>query len=77
MSQTCGMRGSEVRGERAGEALFRRAEADDTASIREAEELAAPLGVTLRGSGEASSAFESLTTMTPTRRIRRVAGPGL
>lgn len=45
---------------RADEALFRRASAADLAAIREAEELAVDLGVALKGSGEASSAFQSL-----------------
>lgn len=44
----------------ADEALFRHADTDDLAAIKEAEGLAVELGVTLRGSGEASSAFGSL-----------------
>ena len=45
---------------RADEALFRHADSSDLKAIGEAETLASELGVTLKGSGEASSAFESL-----------------
>ena len=57
---------------RADEALFHRADDGDMTAIREAEALAAELGVALKGSGEASSAFESLD-----RQRRRPALPGL
>lgn len=40
-----------------GEALFARSQDDDLAEIQRAEELAAALGVTLRGSGQATSNF--------------------
>jgi MoaA/NifB/PqqE/SkfB family radical SAM enzyme len=45
---------------RADEALFHNADTGDMSAIREAEALATELGVALKGSGEASSAFESL-----------------